>query len=483
MSILSYAVRVPIILKYFGQLCIALALLTMVPLLVSVFFGDFEVSKRYAAIVGATLCGGILCSRIKTKAKMQNNEAMVITALIFLFSPLMMTWPVMASGLGFTDAFFETVSAVTTTGLSISGTMAGKSQTFLFSRAWMQWIGGLGIVVLCMAALIQPGLTAKRLDISESFEKDIAGGTRAMAQRILIVYVVITLLGIAILVACGVGWFSAILYAISAISTGGFAPYDGSLAALPNLYAETAVIVISMLGAVSLLVYYRIFSGNENSSIADQQLKTFLLAAILVVFILALLLWLKEEYSFEHALKHGMLNGLSALSTAGFSSLNISEIGDDAKGFLIAVMAVGGSTGSTAGGIKIIRLLILLRLLHLILLRAAAPVDAIVETRLGTRKLEINEILNAVCIFILFVCITMLSWFAFLHLDYDPLDSLFDIVSALATVGLSAGITSPELHPILKVILCVNMLLGRLEIVAWLVFLYPGTWFGTRKEK
>ena len=84
MSILSYAVRVPIILKYFGQLCIALALLTMVPLLVSVFFEDFLVSKRYAAIVGATLCFGILCSRIRTKAKMQNNEAMVITALIFL---------------------------------------------------------------------------------------------------------------------------------------------------------------------------------------------------------------------------------------------------------------------------------------------------------------------------------------------------------------------------------------------------------------
>ena len=169
----------------------------------------------------------------------------------------MMTWPVMGSGLSFIDAIFETVSAVTTTGLSTSATMAGKPQTFLFSRAWMQWVGGLGIVVLCMAALIQPGLTAKRLDISKSFDDDIAGGTRAMSRRILIVYGMLTLLGIAVLMACGVDWFSAILYAIAAISTGGFAPYDGSLAALPNLYAETAVIVISMLGAVSLLVYYR----------------------------------------------------------------------------------------------------------------------------------------------------------------------------------------------------------------------------------
>ncbi len=171
--------------KYFGQLNVALAALTTIPLLVSLLFGDFLVSRRYALVITVLLSIGLACSRLRPAQRMQNNEAIVITALIFLFSPLVMIWPVMASGLGFADALFETVSAVTTTGLSTADNLASMTQTFLFSRAWMQWIGGLGIVILCMAALIQPGLTAKRLDISENYDDDIIGGTRAIARRVL----------------------------------------------------------------------------------------------------------------------------------------------------------------------------------------------------------------------------------------------------------------------------------------------------------
>lgn len=178
MRVLQYAVRFSMLFKYFGQLNIALAALTTVPLMVSLLFCDFFVSRRYAVVIAVLLSIGLSCSRLRPAKRMQNNEAMVITALIFLFSPLVMTWPVMASGLGFFDALFESISAVTTTGLSTADSLVGMPRTFLFSRAWMQWIGGLGIVILCMAALIQPGLTAKRLDISESYDDDIIGGTR-----------------------------------------------------------------------------------------------------------------------------------------------------------------------------------------------------------------------------------------------------------------------------------------------------------------
>ncbi|MEX1315424.1 MAG: potassium transporter TrkG, partial [Desulfotignum sp.] len=248
MKILQYAVRLPILFKYFGQLCIALSALSLVPFAVSLFFKDYLVSTRYGIVIGIALAVGLAASRLRTSAKIQNNEAMVITALIFLFSPLVMTWPVMGSGMGFTDALFETVSAVTTTGLSTAASLADKPQTFLFSRAWMQWVGGLGIVVLSMAILIQPGLTAKRLDIADNFDDDIIGGTRAIARSTLIIYSLLTLAGILLLILLGTDCFSSILYVLSAVSTGGFSPHDASLQGLGSGGARAAVIAVSMAG-------------------------------------------------------------------------------------------------------------------------------------------------------------------------------------------------------------------------------------------
>ncbi len=163
--------------------------------------------------------------------------------------------------------------------------------------------------------------------------------------------------------------------------------------------------------------------------------------------------------------------------------MDIRDMGDGSKFTLIMAMAVGGNAGSTAGGIKIIRLLILFHMLYLVIQRAGAPSHAVLQARLGERKIETDEMFNAVILFVLFICTAALSWLPFLALGYAPLDSLFEVVSALGTAGLSTGITSRELPSLLKGILCIDMLLGRLEILAWLIFFYPGTWIGLRKEE
>jgi len=480
--VLQYSIRLPILIRYAGQLLIALAALSSVPLVVSLLFGDHSVALRYAIVIAVISVFGFAASRLRPTGVMQNNEAMVTTAVIFIVSPLAMTWPVMASGLDFSDALFECISAVTTTGLSTVPVSGHDTSTLLFSRAWMQWIGGLGIVILCMAMLLQPGLTAKRLDIGESFEDDIIGGTRAIARTTLVIYSAMTTLGIIALMVTGVHWYDSILYSLTAISTGGFAPYSTSLAGLPNVVSQYAVIAIAIGGATSLLLFFQTYEQGWRKLFLDSQLQAFMATAAVVAAALTLVLWFQQELSLSETLHHGILNGLSALSTAGFSSTNVGGMSDDSKLILILAMAVGGCAGSTAGGIKIIRLLILFRLLYLLIQRAAAPSRAVLEARLNGRKLEVDEMLNAVSIFVLFNIITTLSWLVFLTAGHPPLDSLFEVVSALGTVGLSSGITSIDLPLYLKAVLCINMLLGRLEIVAWLVFFYPGTWVGKRKE-
>ncbi|RMD70670.1 MAG: TrkH family potassium uptake protein, partial [Gammaproteobacteria bacterium] len=141
----------------------------------------------------------------------------------------------------------------------------------------------------------------------------------------------------------------------------------------------------------------------------------------------------------------------------------------------------GGASGSTAGGIKLLRLLIFLQLLRFALLRSGMPEHAVAHPTLGGQPLEERDAARALLIILLFAATAALSWLPFVALGCDALDALFEVISAMGTVGLSAGISSPGLPAGLKLILCADMLLGRLEILALLVVCYPRTWFGKRR--
>lgn len=227
---LRHAVRFRVVLKYFGQLCLVLAALTVVPLVMSAIFGDTRISLRYGVVIGGLVALGAGLARLQTPARVQPNEGMVLVALMFLFTPLVMAYPMMSFGLSFLDAFFEAVSGVTTTGLSTLATLDDAPTAFLFNRAWMQWYGGLGIVVLSLALVMQPGLLAKGLAVNEVEADDLVGGTKAHTRRVLKVYVALTIIGIIGSMLAGLGLFDAVLYSFAAVSTGGFAPHDGSLA-------------------------------------------------------------------------------------------------------------------------------------------------------------------------------------------------------------------------------------------------------------
>ena len=152
------------------------------------------------------------------------------------------------------------------------------------------------------------------------------------------------------------------------------------------------------------------------------------------------------------------------------------------KVVMIISMLVDGTVGSSAGGFKILRLLIMLRLLQLMIRRTGMLSHAVAEPYLAGQKLEADELLRALQLFFLFIGVMVLSWLPFLFMGYDPLNALFEVASACGTVGLSSGITRPDLEPFLKAVLCFDMLAGRLEIFALLVVLSPGNWFGQRKE-
>ncbi|MCW8972651.1 MAG: TrkH family potassium uptake protein [Gammaproteobacteria bacterium] len=477
---LRHAVRPTVLAKYLGQLALVLAMLSLVPLAASLFFAEYGISLRYLLVIPGLLLLFFLSLKLPTPAQLQQNEALAIVALAFLLSPLISSFTMMAGGLGWGEALFESISAITTTGLSTLDDLQERSHTFLFTRAWLQWYGGLGIVVLSLALMAGYQATSRRLAEPPAGE-GLATTTRTYARHILGVYVALTLLGIALLSSLGMTLFDAVSHALAAVSTGGFSPHNESLGYFDAPAKTTGVVLIGLAGAVPLHLYYRFRQRGLTTTLRDPELRALLLLTLLVCGALGLSLY-QHGMSGEDALFHGLIQGVSAQSTSGFSSLDIAALDDGSKLTLIISMFLGGGLGSTAGGIKLLRLLILLRLIQLLLQRSALPSHAVTQPRLSGRPLEEGDIQAALLLILMFIVIIVLSWLIFLAYGYAPIDALFEVVSASATVGLSSGITGSALEPELQALLCFDMLLGRLEIIALLVVLYPPTWLGKRME-
>lgn len=474
---LIYAIRWPILGRHFGQLALVLCILTLPPFAVALHGGEHTASLRYAALTLLLLGVGWPLSRIRGTEHIQLNEAMVVITLAFVLSPLLMSWPLAAAGLPFIDALFEAVSGVTTTGLTTLASVEAMPLGFRFTRAWMQWYGGLGFAVLAVALLAQHSQAWRKL-MEPSPSGLVVSTLRLHARRVLGVYSVLTIAAATLIWAAGLAPFDAMTHAFAAVSTGGFSTFDHGLAGMPAPAA--AIAAACLLGAISLPLYYFALRRGPRAILDDPEVRA--LFSMVLILAAVLSLWFAwHGMSLAMALGQGLFMAASAQTTSGFSTLEVAGLDDFAKGVLILAMLSGGCLGSTAGGIKLMRVLILLRLTQHLLRRAAAPEHAVVEPHLAGRRLDADEINRALLIIILFLALILLSWLAFLAYGHRPLDALFEVTSAAGTVGLSTGITTAGLPTPLKLVLCLDMLAGRLEIVALLVTLYPGTWIGRQR--
>ncbi len=482
-SVLTYPVRFRVLAKYGGQLAMMVSLLALLPLGFALLKAEWPQAVRYGVLSAGLLLGGGMMARLAAPEDIRDHEALTITAMAFLLTPLLMAWPLTVEGIPTMDALFEAISGVTTTGLSTLGGVQHRPDIFLFARAWMQWFGGLGIVVLSVALLMRHGAAARRLAEPIETGETLVATARTHAQHVLVVYLILTLLGRVLIWPLIGDGFTALVHVLAAVSTGGFSNFDASLGNMDKA-AAVAIKGLSFLGAVSLPLYWRIFHlrGAKGflSLKSDVELRALIVACVTVGSLLTLLAWWNGVSSPWY---HGFIMGVSAQTTTGFSSVAVADMDSASKLVMIVSMLVGGSVGSSAGGFKLLRLLILIRFLQFTIRRSALPSHAVAEPYLAGQKLEANDILRALVLILIFIVIVILSWLPFVLLGYEPIDALFEVVSACGTVGLSSGITRPELEPVLKGILCFDMIAGRLEVIALLVVLYPRTWIGRRSKQ
>jgi trk system potassium uptake protein TrkH len=444
------------------------------PLIVALLAGEFFMG----AVFGGLTVGAIGLGRAGARGRPANielKEALVVTALAYLmfgFVGALALLPVAP----LLDGFFEAMSGFTTTGLSVLD-LEGLPQSVLFFRAYAQWIGGAGIIVLSLAVLLGPGKAAFRLYTSEYGEENLIGSVIATARVVLGVYTALTAVGFLAYVAAGMGPWDALLHALATLSTGGFSPYSESIARFAGPWVPLAVTAFMLAGAISFPLYFIARREGLRRIWDDLQLR-----ALLGIWLLATLLFWGAGGWRSDGLLPGLFQAASALTTTGFAVSDASSWPEPLVLITMLLMIVGGSAGSTAGGIKLLRLILLWKVAQVVVVRTLLPEEAKVPLKHNDVAISERDIELLLGFFGLYLAIWLLGAAALALGGFPALDSLFESASALGTVGLSTGVTSPELAGWAKLLLIVEMWAGRLEILPVLVVLYPGTWRWRRRS-
>lgn len=466
------------VVKYMGYYLIAFSFVLIAPLLVALVFHNTEAAIYYGSTAAAVFFLGSLIYRRLPDYELETKEALIIVALVFPISAFISAIPMsLSTGMPFIDAYFESVSAVTTTGLSVAPADVGP--VFLFARSWGQWVGGIGIILVVLSVLIRPGTTAFRIYKANYGDMKIKPTVISTTRTLGKVYIIITLVSILMLLISGMSLFDSICHAFCCVSTGGFSTRADSIGAYQGDLIPAAISISCLLGAVSFVLYPHLLKKPVNF-FRNKELK-YLLAFILVGSIIFSYTLTRDNFEYN-SIKDNLFQIISAITTAGFSTYDLSILSEASIAVLIFMMWTGGNMGSTAGGIKIFRVLLLFKVVQNVLLRVFLPRENITPMKIEEHVIESDEIYNLVTFMLLYTIILILSSFIFMLYGIDTSSSVFEASSALSTVGLSAGVTSASMPAVLKAVLIVNMLFGRIEIIPLILLFMPGTWVKRKRS-
>ena len=468
-----------------GILLVILGAFMLIPFFVQIIYD--EQNNAFLSSASVTVFIGILLilANLEEERKLNLQQAFLLTTLSWLSIAIFGSIPFLLSelNLSFVDAFFESMSGITTTGSTIITNLDNSPKSVLIWRALLQWLGGIGIIV--MAITILPllnigGMQLFRMENSDS--EKILPKTREVTLIISSIYITLTL-------ACGISYwlggmniFDGISHAMTTIATGGFSNYSASIGYFESPRIETISIVFIILGSIPFIAYLKFVKGNKNIFFKDSQIKG--LIYILAVSVFLMLLYLNignKEYNFLESLRISTFNVVSILSGTGYVTDDFSTWGKFPLTFFLFLMFIGGCAGSTTCGIKIFRFQILGHFIINQIKKLVYP-HGVFTIKYNNEKISntfIYSIITFIFIyfFIFFILATLLSLNGL-----DFITAISGSASAISNVGPGLGeIIGPNgnfsiLPNFSKLSLSFGMLLGRLELFAVLVLFFPSFW-------
>lgn len=457
------------IASYTGLVCMIAGLAILSPLIALLAYPE-EARLAWGFLLpglGLSILG-FLCWRSLKPAKAETltlQEGSVIVVFSWLIAVLVGTVPFLSiAGLNFTQAMFESTSGWTTTGLSVVD-VTQTSQLILLYRSIIELFGGAGLAIVTLSAIAGP--VGASLTSAEGRTEQLAPNVRRSAKLVLVIYSGMCAIGTVALWISGVGWFDAVNHAFAALSTGGFSTRTDSIGYWDSPYVEAVTIVLMLFGGLNFVTIYLLLTGQIQSVIRNGQVRLQALlipvAAIAIFFGSALTLY----PTLSKAVRVSLFESITALTTTGFSTVGYSDWNSLPWIFMILLMLIGGGAGSTAGGIKQLRIYILYRALLTEAMEMIRPKGAINETEIWQgeqrRFVSAGQVQQTALFVFLYLCVFFLGAAVMTGYGYPLQDSLFEYASTLSTVGLSIGVTSADAPAGVLWTQIVGMFLGRLE--------------------
>jgi len=469
-----------------GVLLITLGIFMLIPFFVQFIYdernGTFLSSASITIFIGILL----VLTNLEENKKLNLQQAFLLTTLSWLSIAIFGCIPFLLSNLNLSivDAFFESMSGITTTGSTVITNLENSPKGILIWRAILQWLGGIGVIV--MAITVLPllnvgGMQLFRMESSDTTEK-ILPRAREVTIIISIIYLMLTF-------ACGIAYwlvgmniFDSIAHSMTTIATGGFSTYSSSIGYFQNPKIEIIAIIFIVLGSMPFIAYLKFVKGDQKIFFKDVQIKG--LIYIFIVSILLMLLYLllsNKEYSFAENLRISTFNVVSILSGTGYVTSDFSLWGKFPLIFFLFLMFIGGCAGSTTCGIKIFRFQIL-GLFILNQIKKLIYPHGIFPMKYNNEKIS-NPFIYSIMTFIFLYFFIFFILAALLSLDgLDFVTALSGSASAISNVGPGLGdVIGPngnfsDLPNFSKLSLSLGMLLGRLELFAVLVLFFPSFW-------
>lgn len=440
-------------------------------------WSGFEITLLISAVAGA------VCTRIGShQAEPSRREALLTVLLLWLVFPVIGAIPFAASGyFAPLDALFESMSGFTTTGATVLLDFDTLPRSLFMWRALTQWIGGVGIIVLFIAVLPQLAIAGRQLFFTEApgpTEEKLTPRLRNTSNAVLFVYVGLTVTCLVAYLAGGMSFYDALAHAFTTLAAGGFSPNGLSFEGFDSALLDWIAVVFMLFAGANFALLYRAIVGRPSALWQDAEFRAYV--AIAVSLSLGLAFSLNGAYGPADALRHGFFQGLSILTTTGYASVDFAQWSEQAQMFLLLLMFVGGSAGSAAGGIKVVRWLIIMKLTAREVRRTLYR-RVVMPVRVGNRLVS-EEVVRAVAAFItLYIGLFIVTTSLLVFLGADFVTAFTASIACIGNIGPGLAQVGPmenfaSLHPVSRGLLIFGMYAGRLEVVTVFVLLDPKGW-------
>ncbi len=477
------------IARYLGILTTIVGATMIVPLAVSL--GSHEQQSTMAFVIAMSLAviigGSIVLATRRVKTQLTPRDAMLLVVSSWIMASVVGALPYILSGAlpNFIDAFFESISGFTTTGASVFTHIADQSRGILFWRAQTQLLGGLGLITLFVSLFPLFGLGSARLLEAEAPAgqegERLTARIRDTVRILFIVYFSFTLIQIAALSFAGLSLFDSTTISFSSLSTGGFAPTNLSIEDYHNRAVEIITMIFMFLGGMNFaLFYWLFFRGRLKRFLTNPELRLYTGIAVAALVIVNLDLIINMGLGFTDSLWRSSFNVVSISTTTGFSTTNFDEWPNLSRALLLILMVVGGSAGSTAGGLKVVRLLILFKYAYRRVLLAINP-SAVIPLKVGGIVLPEKTISRTIGLTVFYVGLLWAGFVIMTALGLPFEEAVSSVAACMGSVGPGLGSVGPygnyaAIPDVGKAALGFFMLAGRLEIFALLVLFTPAFW-------